>query len=109
MLTVLLMLLIGCKTIELVPVYPKIPSPSEIQKPELSNWKFFPIKNYLLSIGFTEEEIKEKDFALDFVYLSVADSILLRDDIIDLKTYGKLLLSDVNYYKLATDFVKLDN
>lgn len=115
MLTLILLpiLLTACKTTEIVHVYPKIPQPSAIEKPKTSGWEFFPIKNYLLEIGFTEKEIdyrlKEETINLDFVYLSVSDSILLRDDIVDLKTAFDLLQADINYYHLATDFEKLDS
>lgn len=88
----LLIILTACRSNpELVFVYPSIFPPEDVEKPYRPDWNFI-----------TLDELP------NYVLLSKDDSKLLYNYIIDLQTYSKQLLKNLDYYKKSTDYEKLD-
>lgn len=70
---------------EIVLVYPKVPAPVVIERPIRPEWVFLTLEVYP-----------------EYVLLTISDSVMLKNYIIDMQTYGKLLQTDIDYYKQAT-------
>ena len=75
---------------EIIFVYPKVPAPESIISPVRPDWIFL-----------------TKENEPDYIFLSVSDSDLLHDYIVAIQEYGKLLQSDIDYYRLVTDWETL--